>query len=200
MTTALQTLTDSEAFLIQQQLLKNQTTLIRSQAAVRNETMFLLMLDAGLRVGEVVKMTRNCLHVFGKPANAVAVPAKIAKNNIERHIPMTDRLTVAIDSMWNLWWSPDVSTLDNYAFYLNSPRRHITTRQVRRILTNASWISIGRTIHPHVLRHTFATKLMRVTDIRTVQELLGHTSVTSTQIYTHPNSQDRVNAIKSLGC
>ncbi|GAH69734.1 unnamed protein product, partial [marine sediment metagenome] len=52
--------------------------------------------------------------------------------------------------------------------------------------------------HPHMLRHTFASKLMRVTSMRTVQELLGHSSITSTQIYTHPNEDDKKKAIKGL--
>ena len=45
---------------------------------------------------------------------------------------------------------------------------------------------LGRSYSPHALRHTFATRLMRKSDIRTVQEALVHSSLSSTQIYTHP--------------
>jgi integrase/recombinase XerC len=49
-----------------------------------------------------------------------------------------------------------------------------------------------------MLRHTFATNLMRTTNARVVQQLLGHKNLSSTQIYTHPNQQDLKKAIDSL--
>ncbi|GAH96402.1 unnamed protein product, partial [marine sediment metagenome] len=55
-----------------------------------------------------------------------------------------------------------------------------------------------REIHPHILRHTFATRLMSKTSMRVVQELLGHKNLSSTQIYTHPNNADLQEAIDSL--
>jgi len=57
---------------------------------------------------------------------------------------------------------------------------------------------IKRRIHPHVLRHTFATQLAKVTNIRVVQELLGHSSLESTQIYTHPDMNEAREAVNRL--
>jgi len=162
--------------------------------------MALLMLDAGLRVGEVVQLWRSCLFVFGQPSKQVAVPESIAKNKMERHIPMSDRLSKAIARMNTFYWEEEPDDLKIFSFYTNNPRKPLTTRQVNRIINKAGRVALNRPIHPHVLRHTFATRLMRITDLRTVQELLGHKSITSTQIYTHPNNQDRENAIKKLGC
>jgi len=76
--------------------------------------------------------------------------------------------------------------------------RPLTTRQVERIIRTAALKSIGRPVHPHVLRHTFASKLMSVCNERIVQELLGHQSITSTQIYTHPNEDDKKKAIQDV--
>ncbi|GAH51596.1 unnamed protein product, partial [marine sediment metagenome] len=67
-----------------------------------------------------------------------------------------------------------------------------------RITRNAAMKSLGRPVHPHVLRHTFASRLMRTTNSRVVQELLGHQHMSTTQIYMHPNQEDKKKAIQSL--
>ena len=84
------------------------------------------------------------------------------------------------------------------SFYATDTQRPITTRQVERIILTASMKALNRPIHPHVLRHTFASRLMKRTNIRVVQQLLGHTSITSTQIYTHPDSDDLQKAINDI--
>jgi len=85
-----------------------------------------------------------------------------------------------------------------FAIYFNRAGLPITTRQVERIIKHAAIASIGRPANPHMLRHTFATKLMRITNVRVVQELLGHRNLSSTQIYTHPNQDDFAAAIRNL--
>jgi len=200
MNQSLQTLTDIECSPLLNYLKDSSCTKWSPRKGHRNYTMALLMLDAGLRVGEVVQLWRSCLFVFGQPSKQVAVPESIAKNKMERHIPMSDRLSKAIARMNTFYWEEEPDDLKIFSFYTNNPRKPLTTRQVNRIINKAGRVALNRPIHPHVLRHTFATRLMRITDLRTVQELLGHKSITSTQIYTHPNNQDRENAIKKLGC
>lgn len=165
---------------------------------IRNYTMTLLMLDAGLRVGEVVKLLISDLCYHGHPVNSLVIRDEISKSKRERTIPPSARLNYAIELMNGCWWDKRDPAGTKFAFYRFWYRQHITARQLRRIINFVSINSIGRRINPHVLRHTFASRLMRKCNARIVQELLGHKSLQSTQIYTHPNSDDLKKAIDSL--
>ncbi len=174
------------------------TSQIPTEKDVRNATMILLMLDAGLRVGECVQIRLSNLLFERHPAKSVMINAAIAKTKIERMIPMSHSLRIALDRMTDFVWGYDPDWPDHFAFYIRDKHKHLTTRQVERIVGSISHTAFGRPIHPHVLRHTFATNLMKVTDMRTVQILLGHKSITSTQVYTHPSVDDCENAIKAV--
>ncbi len=165
---------------------------------IRNYLIGCLMLEAGLRVGEVVALKMSHLFFAGKPAQSLVLTKDITKNKVERIIPISSRLRQALEEHYkeNTWLCDELCSHAALATYPH--QRPITTRQVERIVNKAGWDSLGRPVHPHMLRHTFATKLMRVTDIRTVQELLGHSNVTTTQIYTHPNADDKKKAITNL--
>jgi len=195
MTKTPETLTIDETESLLCYLASRQNTFNQVRTAARNYAMALLMLDAGLRVGEVVHLERNNLAVFGRPANNVVIPKHITKTKRGRDVPMTDRLKKAINSMIKLWWNEDGIVLTGYAFYKKNPEQPLSARQVERILGSAGSAAIGRWIHPHQLRHTFASRLMKRANIRIVQTLLGHQSISSTQIYTHPDAEDLQKAI-----
>ncbi len=161
--------------------------------------MALLMLDAGLRVGEVVQLQWNHLFFCNEPVENLLLPESITKNHRERTVPASERIRNAAGEMYKYWWSADGLAPSVYAFYRTDPYKPMTTRQVERIIRAAAMKSIGRPVHPHVLRHTFGTRLMRKCNARIVQELLGHTHITTTQIYTHPNEDDKKKAIEQIG-
>lgn len=165
---------------------------------IRNYTMALLMLDAGLRVGELVKLAHSDLWPNDQPAETLLIRSEIAKNKNERTVPLSLRIQRAIRQMDVQWWDREPEHPYLYAFYSHNPGRPLTTRQVERIINKAGVHVIGRNVHPHVLRHTFASRVMRTANIRVVQQLLGHTTLTSTQIYTHPNQEDKRNAIDQM--
>jgi len=165
---------------------------------LRNRCLFLLMLDAGLRVGEVVALQISDLYFRGKPVKALTVRGEISKSGVERLVPLTERVRVALTD-YGVQIAEGIYEGTNCpAFFSGGVYKVLSTRQVERVIRRVSLSCLGRPIHPHVLRHTFATKLMRLTDMRTVQELLGHDSITSTQIYTHPNEDDKKKAIDAL--
>jgi len=165
---------------------------------IRNYLIGCLMLEAGLRVGEVVKLKMSHLYFDGRPVQTLLLTGDITKNNKERSVPVSSRLKSAIEEYRDeCHWILDFDE-DHPVFATWVPNNTMSTRQVERIINSAGYKALGRPVHPHMLRHTFASKLMRVTDMRTVQELLGHSNITSTQIYTHPNEDDKKKAIENL--
>jgi len=165
---------------------------------VRNHLMVLVMLDAGVRVGELVQLKVNSFIFAGQVVGALVIPATIAKMKSERTIPLTARLTVGIRAMIQYWQNSLTPYCNQYAFRPMNKNSPLTVRQVQRLLGGISLRAIRREVSPHVLRHTFATRLMRTTNSRIVQQLLGHKQLTSTQIYSHPNGDDLLKAINSL--
>ncbi|GAI73126.1 unnamed protein product, partial [marine sediment metagenome] len=165
---------------------------------IRNHTLALVILDAGLRVSEVTGLRVADLWFNVAPVTSVLIRPEIAKNHKERTVPVSSRLFDAISKMFVAYWSDHYKNGQHKAFASNVPNKSLTRRQVHRIISYAAISALGRSVNPHVLRHTFASKLMRVTDMRTVQELLGHKNITSTQIYTHPNEQDKHKAIENM--
>lgn len=192
------TLNNEEATKLVVETLTRSTGYYSHYAQVRNHLMILTMLDAGVRVGELVQLRVHSFIFAGQVVGALVIPAAIAKMNTERTIPLTTRLTVGIRAMIQYWSVSNLPGFDQYAFRLMSKNQALSVRQVQRLLGGLSERAIGRKVSPHVLRHTFGTRLMRTTNSRVVQQLLGHKQLTSTQIYSHPNGDDLLKAIKSL--
>lgn len=166
----------------------------------RNYCMALMMLDAGLRVGELVQLRQSDLYFHGCIVSQLVIRAEISKTKTERTIPISQRLTVAIQILKTQVWLKDGALLNHYAFYCNNFDKHITSRQVERIVLHAGHVALNRRVTPHMLRHTFGTRVLRKSNMRVTQELLGHRRISSTQIYTHPNNQDKKDAIDGLAC
>ncbi len=198
MKTQLLTLTPDECDKLLRWLHQPRDRDVPARVPLRNYTMAVVMLDAGCRVGELVQLRQEQFWFADAPVKALCIEKKQAKNKHERTIDLTTRLRDAIEEMHRHWWTSDWPNGPAYAFFQVRRSQPLTCRQVQRIIKSASAQSIGREVHPHLLRHTFATRLMSKTSLRVVQELLGHSSITSTQIYTHPNSDDRKKAIDGL--
>jgi len=164
----------------------------------RNLALFLFPLQAGLRISETVQLLRSDLWTFDTPVHSLLVRSEIAKYHRPRLIPLTGSLQTLIAALEAYEWLPLPDDTTKWALTAANPRNHISVRHARRILTDTAQKVCKRKIYPHMLRHTFATRLMQTTNIRVVQELLGHKHLNSTQIYTHPCHQDLRDAIDTL--
>lgn len=193
--TAPSTLEVTECKQLLDRLLHPEGTDYSTRKSFRNYLLGLLMLETGLRVGEVVGLHVTDLWWAEAPVTTLVVRADLAKGGQERQIPISTKLADAITECHEQLPSLFAG---GYSFVFDrcgSHDKHITTRTAERIISTAAQDVLGRPVHPHVLRHTFASRLLRKTNIRVVQELLGHKHLSSTQIYTHPNGDDLRRAI-----
>jgi len=164
----------------------------------RYYVMTLLMCDAGLRIGEVRQLLLSDLYFEGKPTGYICVRSEIAKGGRERTIPTSPRLMNALSESYLDLSFEGRRHRDGFAFIGTIPDKPITARAYQLFLAGLSQMYLSFKISPHTLRHTFADRLRKVTDLRTVQQLLGHKCLSSTQIYTHPNDTDKLEAIAKI--
>lgn len=143
----------------------------------RDKALLETIYSCGLRVSEVVNLNIDDID-FNEGLIRV-----IGKGRKERIVPIGKK---ALDSIKN-YLKIRHPVIDNNAIFLNYKGTRLSSRSVRRILNKAiNEVAINKKVSPHTLRHSFATHLLEAgADLRTVQELLGHVSISTTQIYTH---------------
>jgi len=147
----------------------------------RDRALLELLYASGLRVSELVKLNLEQLNL---DTREIRVWGKGSK---ERMVLMGEPAARALTT-YLTQGRPELSgEKRTNALFLNRYGERLTERRVQRILEKCANIAgIGKRVHPHMLRHTFATHLLDGgADLRVVQELLGHASLSSTQIYTH---------------
>ena len=163
----------------------------------RNIGMCLVMLETGLRVSELCGLEVGDLWFCNQPVESLIVRASISKNKKERGIPLSDIMKELVKNLYVTFWAPAKVDRSSFAFFSRSPQKPLSTRTVERVISSAGKRAFGGEVTPHMLRHTFATRLLKKTNTRVVQMLLGHSSLQSTQIYTHPNMIDLKDAINA---
>jgi site-specific recombinase XerD len=147
---------------------------------LRDDAVLELLYGSGLRVSEVCSLDRNSVDLR---TGIVRVWGKGAK---ERIVPLSQPAIEALHRHIDVQFAVDLPGDEPEAMFLNTRAKRLTPRDVRRILDRRA---VAPT-HPHALRHTFATHLLDGgADLRTVQELLGHADLSTTQIYTHVSKE-----------
>lgn len=154
-------------------------------SALRNIALLELLYATGMRVSECCELTLQQIDF------TLQIIRVIGKGNKERIVPVGDQAIRAIrqyqmELREELLNKIPQSPYSDYLF-LSDKGKPLTAAQVRTILNRlVEKHGLNLSIHPHKLRHTFATHLLNNgADMRSVQELLGHVDLSSTQIYTH---------------
>ena len=151
--------------------------------AVRDRALFELAYSSGLRLAELAGLDLDRIDVAG---GEVRVWGKGAK---ERVVPVGAAARDAI-ACW-LEVRPSMARPDVPALFVGRSGKRIHPRAIQRRL--AEWAiarNLPQHVHPHMLRHSFASHVLQSSgDLRAVQEMLGHASIASTQVYTHLDFQ-----------
>ncbi len=149
-------------------------------AGIRDRAILEFLYATGLRVGELVSLDFEDLDL---PGDTVRV---LGKGNKERIVPFGGKAKSAL-IRWLETSRPLREVGDEGAVFLNPRGGRLTDRSVRRILNRRlREASVQARVSPHALRHSFATHLLGAgADLRAIQELLGHASLSTTQRYTH---------------
>jgi len=145
----------------------------------RDSAILEALYSSGIRVGELVGLNEADVDLL---SHLLKVRGKGKK---ERIVPIGSCAANAIKAYLDI--APIDSNQSFVALFVNRQKTRLTDRSVRRILLKYARIAaLKKGISPHTLRHSFATHLLdRGADLRSVQELLGHAHLSTTQIYTH---------------
>jgi len=153
---------------------------IQLAIGVRDKAILETLYATGMRVSEVVGLNLSDVHlsagfvrVFGKGEKERVVPVgKIASDALERYINKI---------------RPKLANMETNRLFLNWRGKGLSRQSIWKMIKKyAMLVGIRKKIFPHILRHSFATHLLnRDVDLRALQEMLGHSDISTTQIYTH---------------
>ena len=185
---------------------------IRDKQGIRDKAILETLYATGMRVSEAVNLKVDnvnldigFLRCIGKGNKERVIPlGKKAVNSIQRYLKITRpyllnpvRNTKALKKEGEI--SNGVKKKESEFLFLNRFGKKISRQSIWKIIKRyAKAARIKKPIKPHTLRHSFATHLLeRGADLRSVQEMLGHSNISTTQIYTHIN-KDRLKTIHRM--
>jgi integrase/recombinase XerC len=158
------------------QLLETEET---DEKGIRDQAMFELCYSSGLRLSELTSITMKELDLIDGTIRVTG------KGNKTRIVPVGQKATTAIRRWIKVRESLN-KPISNLLFP-NKNNQPLSSRTIQHRLTQ--WTKkqgLGQNVHPHMLRHSFASHLLQSSgDLRAVQEMLGHASISTTQVYTH---------------
>ncbi len=157
---------------------------VSTPLGVRDRAIFEVMYATGLRVSELVNLAMGDLHLD------LGLIKTLGKGNKERLLPIGD---TAIKWLQKYFAETREQLVQRYGeqkeVFLNFRGNKLTRQSIWRMIKKyIAQVGIKKDVTPHTLRHSFATNLLENgADLRVVQELLGHSDISTTQIYTHIN-------------
>ncbi|MDD5226353.1 MAG: tyrosine recombinase XerC [Candidatus Omnitrophica bacterium] len=151
----------------------------------RDKAILEMLYSSGLRVSELAGLNHDDLDFF---QGLVRVRGKGKK---ERIVPVGQAALTSLRAYWDMKAPKENTNAIKKPLFISRIGSRLTDRSVRRmILKYVKRTGLGKEISPHTFRHSFATHMLdRGADLRSVQELLGHANLSTTQIYTHVTTQ-----------
>lgn len=161
------------------------------RSAVRNTAILELLFATGARVAEICTLRSDNVDLLG---NSVKFYVKGSK---ERIIPIENFAVLSILRKYHSLFEKEIP--DSGYFFVNKLGRRMTEQSVRNMINfYCKQCGVDMHITPHMFRHSFATLLLEEdVDIRYIQRMLGHSSITTTQIYTHVTSAKQKEILKT---
>lgn len=161
-----------------------------SPRGLRDRALLEMMYGSGLRLSEVASLRIDDVEL------ATGMLRVVGKGKKERIVPVTVRTCEAIRNYLPHRLADDGSTPATDRLFVNKRGGALSCRGIaRRLDVHIRHIAMMKHIHPHTMRHAFATHLLNGgADLRAVQEMLGHANLSTTQIYTHV-SKDRLKRV-----
>ena len=158
---------------------------------VRDIAVLEVLIGTGIRISELCNIKKENMTYIN---NEIKIYGKGAK---ERIIPIYNKDTVAALRIYEKVFYKEIC--DSDYFFVNKRKNRLSSQSVRNMIKkHCKKINIDKNITPHMFRHTFATMLLDDdVDIRSIQMLLGHSSIITTQIYTHVRSNKKSQIMKN---
>ena len=167
---------------------------LSTSEGMRNYTIVEVLYDCGLRVSELVNLKLSNIYAEEQYLKVVG------KGDKERWVPVGERaMEMMLTYIHTVRSHVTPQSGEGRYVFLNRRGRHLSRQMVFIFLQNAvNTAGIRKTVSPHSLRHSFATELVENgADLRAVQEMLGHASIATTEIYTHISRETLRNTIAS---
>lgn len=166
---------------------------IRNRQGIRDKAILETLYATGMRVSEAVNLKTDNVNL------GVGFLRCIGKGNKERIIPIGAKAISSIKRYLKVSRPHQLKNKESDFLFLNRFGKKISRQSLWKLIKRyAKEARIKKPIRPHILRHSFATHLLeRGADLRSVQEMLGHANISTTQIYTHI-SKERLKAIHRM--
>jgi len=158
---------------------------LSSKFGIRNRAILELIYSSGLRISEISTCKMGQIDLDEK------IIKIIGKGNKERIVPISSKAKISLRNYENIR-DKFTSRFSGESYFLSKSGRPLSPNEVREILSRyLNLVAKTKGYSPHSIRHSFATHLLaRGADLRAVQEMLGHSNLSTTEIYTHLTLKD----------
>lgn len=164
---------------------------------LKEHAVLAILMYCGLRAGELTLLRIKDLDIDDPREREIHVRGQTTKTGTGRFLPLPSLATEPIlDYFRNDLCLTGPGQPQDHLFPGSAGRDHMSVHGIEQMVNRICRQVLHKHITPHVLRHTYATKLLRYSNIREVQMLLGHKKLSSTEIYTHPNKHDLARTVK----